>query len=460
MKKSIKNKIINLIILLSCDLIGLVLAFFISYSLRINLFFFKPVQALNEYWFPFMVLLIINILFFLKEGLYRDIRDISMLDEYAKIIKALTYSLLLALALTFFIKLYERSRVLVILYWFLAIGFIIFFRYWFYKLLKKMRTKGWNQLRVTIIGSEKKVKATQKLLAQHSQLGFCVISQVILSSGIARQRASLSKRIHKEILLPYKKGDIDSVIISDTVKNYKYILEIIELLKEHNISHRQITEDFDLTGFDFPEATSDLEETIAKLNEGQIAVGYKVSKRFIDEIIAIITILITLPLWLIIMLAIKLDSKGPVFFKQERIGYRGKKFFIYKFRSMYIHTPHYAKTPKNKADKRVTRIGTWLRRTSLDELPQLINIIKGDMSLVGPRPEMPFIVEKYKPIYRWRLLVLPGLTGLWQISGRSDKPLAENIKYDLYYIKKQSLLLDLIILLRTIPIVILGRGAY
>lgn len=131
-----------------------------------------------------------------------------------------------------------------------------------------------------------------------------------------------------------------------------------------------------------------------------------------------------------------------------------------KFRTMRPSADPYAPAPVNGEDARVTRFGRWLRRFSLDELPQLINVLRGEMSLVGPRPEMPFLVEQYRPWQRRRLEVRPGLTGLWQILGRKDLPLAENIEYDFFYINHRSLLLDMAILLRTIPVVIAGRGAY
>jgi len=131
-----------------------------------------------------------------------------------------------------------------------------------------------------------------------------------------------------------------------------------------------------------------------------------------------------------------------------------------KFRTMRLDAEPYAHSPEGPRDDRVTPLGRWLRKYSLDELPQLLNVLRGDMSLVGPRPEMPFIVAQYEPWQRRRLDAVPGLTGLWQILGRKDLPLRDNIEYDFYYIRNQSLLLDLAIFLRTIPIVIFGKGAY
>ncbi len=183
-------------------------------------------------------------------------------------------------------------------------------------------------------------------------------------------------------------------------------------------------------------------------------------KRLFDLAIASILLLTTLPAWIIIIIAIKLDSDGPAIFRQARVGKRGKLFQIYKFRTMKATTERYAYSPEAPGDSRVTRVGAFLRKTSLDELPQLLNVIRGEMSLVGPRPEMPFIVDGYSDWQRQRLAVKPGITGLWQIMGRKDLPLHENLEYDFYYIKNQSLLLDLSILIKTIPVILGHKGAY
>ena len=156
------------------------------------------------------------------------------------------------------------------------------------------------------------------------------------------------------------------------------------------------------------------------------------------------------PVFLLLALAIKMDSRGPVLFRQERVGQDGKLFRMYKFRTMHTTAPSYEYSPLASSDPRITRLGRFLRRTSLDEVPQLLNVLQGSMSLVGPRPEMPFIVEQYTERHRQRLQVRPGLTGLWQLSGDRAFLIHENIEYDLYYIQHRSLFMDLAILLHTI----------
>jgi exopolysaccharide biosynthesis polyprenyl glycosylphosphotransferase len=177
---------------------------------------------------------------------------------------------------------------------------------------------------------------------------------------------------------------------------------------------------------------------------------YEWSKRIFDFLGAAVLLVIGSPLFLLIALLIKLDSEGPALFRQERVGVNGARFRMFKFRTMDTEAPVYAYSPKQSDDLRITRLGRFLRRTSLDELPQLLNVVLGNMSLVGPRPEMPFIVESYNPQHAQRLLVKPGITGLWQLSGDRNYLIHENLEYDLYYIKHRNFFMDVAILLHTV----------
>jgi len=176
---------------------------------------------------------------------------------------------------------------------------------------------------------------------------------------------------------------------------------------------------------------------------------YEIVKRGFDLFTVLAVVVLLSPVWLLIALLVKLDSPGPVLFRQLRIGMNGKPFSIYKFRSMFVDAPKYAFSPEAAIDPRITRVGRFLRRTSLDELPQVINVLNGDMSLVGPRPEMPFIVGQYTPVQCQRLQVLPGITGLWQLSADRASQIHENLQYDMYYIRNRSFFMDLAVLLHT-----------
>ena len=184
---------------------------------------------------------------------------------------------------------------------------------------------------------------------------------------------------------------------------------------------------------------------------------YEMLKRIVDLVGASMLLALTAPLLAAGAIAVKLSSPGRVLFAQERVGLRGRCFTIWKLRTMRSDAPKYAYHPSSAKDARVTRLGHWLRRTSIDELPQLFNVLRGEMSLVGPRPEMPFIVAGYNDMQKLRLTVKPGLTGLWQISADRAFHIHDNIHYDLYYVERRSMLLDLAILLVT-PLVLLAKN--
>lgn len=193
-------------------------------------------------------------------------------------------------------------------------------------------------------------------------------------------------------------------------------------------------------------------------------------KRLMDLVICVPLLLVLWPLLLIITVLIRLNSPGPALFKQERIGQHNRRFLIYKFRTMYVDADRRAQemaikteqglVHKRRDDPRITSVGAFLRKTSLDELPQLINVLKGDMSVVGPRPELPWIVERYRAWQYRRLLVPQGITGWWQVHGRSDRVLHLHTQDDIYYVRNYSLWLDIKILLMTIKVVLTGKGAF
>jgi exopolysaccharide biosynthesis polyprenyl glycosylphosphotransferase len=183
---------------------------------------------------------------------------------------------------------------------------------------------------------------------------------------------------------------------------------------------------------------------------------YAGSKRILDIIVSSILLVILSPAFLVIALLIRLNSKGPALFVQKRVGRNGELFRMYKFRSMYRHTPRYERSPKTSRDPRITGLGRFLRRTSLDELPQLLNVFAGQMSLVGPRPEMPFIVNRYNDRQRQRLQVTPGITGLWQLSRDRAYPIHDNLHHDFSYIRHRTLSMDVAILIHTLCFAIGG----
>ena len=209
----------------------------------------------------------------------------------------------------------------------------------------------------------------------------------------------------------------------------------------------------------------------ARALNDNVVISYAVIKRVFDIIASLCGLILLMPVYLITAIAIKLDSKGPIIFVQERNGYKGRIFKMYKFRSMVTNAEMLLKNlEKNnevsghmfkiKDDPRMTRVGKFLRKTSIDELPQLINIIKGEMSIVGPRPPINREVINYDKWHNLRMSVRPGLTGLWQVSGRNSLSFEEMVRLDLKYIRERSFWYDLKIILKTIPVLLGDRRAF
>jgi len=187
--------------------------------------------------------------------------------------------------------------------------------------------------------------------------------------------------------------------------------------------------------------------------DGEVDVSrvmYDLSKRLLDVTLSALALIVLFPVFLLIALLIRLDSAGPIIFIQDRVGLGGRLFKIFKFRSMYPNCSTYEPSPTTSLDPRLTRVGKILRRLSLDELPQFVNVLLGTMSLVGPRPEMPFIARNYTCAEQERLHVMPGITGLWQLSADRAFPIHENLEYDLYYIRHRGIFMDLAILIHTV----------
>lgn len=198
---------------------------------------------------------------------------------------------------------------------------------------------------------------------------------------------------------------------------------------------------------------------------------YLIIKRIMDISLSVSLLILTSPLFLFIMLLIKLTSKGPVFYKSLRVGLHGRLFYLYKFRTMVNNAERileenehlwreYSRNGKLKNDPRVTKIGRFLRKLSLDELPQFLNVLKGDMSIVGPRPVVVQEIHKYGRWQKEVLSVKPGITGYWQVSGRAEIPYPQRIDYDLFYVRNKSIFFDIEILLKTPIAMITGKGAY
>jgi exopolysaccharide biosynthesis polyprenyl glycosylphosphotransferase len=330
---------------------------------------------------------------------------------------------------------------------------------------------GLRRARLLVIGAGRLGKMMMQHIAATPRLGYQVVGFIDADNTpithFGRFQALGSIGDLESIIRMYH---IDEVLIALPSNQHQQIVRSVRLCERAGADFKLIP---DLHELSLSSIDMDTIEGIPLIGIKRTGIGpwQFVLKRAIDITIAGFVLLVGSPLWLLIALAIKLDSSGPVLFKQERLGYRGWPFMVYKFRSMHNRAEKelIVLQPRNdvsgpifklKDDPRRTRVGKFLRKTSLDEIPQLLNVLKGDMSLVGPRPPLPSEVAQYEEWEKGRLEVRPGMTGLWQVRGRSELDFDEMVLLDLYYIENWSLRLDLQILLKTIPAVLFSRGAY
>jgi exopolysaccharide biosynthesis polyprenyl glycosylphosphotransferase len=253
---------------------------------------------------------------------------------------------------------------------------------------------------------------------------------------------------------------VDEVVIALPASAHEETLRLDAELRDTDVSVRILPDVFELVAM-----RAQIEDfyglPLISLREPSMNPAQAAVKRAFDVVVAGILFTLSLPLFLLIALWIRLDSPGPILIHQRRVGAGGRIFPMHKFRSMQWNPADLdTAVDKVRNDPRVTRAGRFLRRSSLDELPQLWNVVRGDMSLVGPRPELPAIVERYEPWQRKRFNVPPGMTGWWQVNGRGDQEMHLNTEIDLFYVQNYSILLDVQILLHTVGAVIRGKGAF
>lgn len=376
-------------------------------------------------------------------------------DDAHAIIRGVSMAAILTLAVTFFYRQIEFSRQMVLMAWPLAILLLTLGRVLIRTVLIVLRRHGYMLRRVMIVGQGTMADIFLERVKQHKGLGLEIMAQ------IAPNLEAFEKRI--------KHDQLQVVFLTEESLSQEKILEMIEVCEREGVELLLLPQVYDLLiGFS---SLRDLHGLpLVELREEPLSMGTFVIKRIADFLLALFLIVLTLPLQIIIAIWIRMDSPGPAVFQQTRVGYRGKRFKMFKFRSMGVDAEkklqdmvniHQLEEPvfKFSNDPRVTKVGRLLRKTSLDELPQLFNVLLGHMSLVGPRPEEQALVEKYNVWQRRRLKVKPGITGLQQIKCRGSQSLSERVKYDILYIRKMSVLFDFEILVRTLWVVLSQKGA-
>ena len=469
-----KNTVLETYSLILIDILAVVVSYILAVKIR-----FSGVRKVGfsdeKLALICSLIVVISILYGVFTEYNRDFFRRGYFVEFVAIVKYEIVMLLMLASIVFLVQAKNFSRLVFI--YFAILDFII--TYVLHITFKKAVLRSYANAglldKVLIVSESSEIKTLLKKLEKTKDWN-CEITSIALLD-----KETKPKRAKKYGEIPVVAGVNDLLEVATLLP-----LDVVFIhVKDFELSKiRDIIEQFEMMGitchFNVERDELDLEGKMAGNFAGFTVMTFALNyrdyrrvfiKRVLDIIGAIVGLVITLILTPFIAIAIKIDSKGPVFFSQERAGKNGRRFKLYKFRSMYVDAEERKSQLlkenemkglmfKMEDDPRVTKVGKFLRKTSLDELPQFYNILKGDMSLVGTRPPTVDEFERYSVYYRRRLSITPGLTGLWQVSGRSDiEDFDEVVRLDLQYIENWSLLLDLKIVLQTVGVVLFSKGA-
>jgi exopolysaccharide biosynthesis polyprenyl glycosylphosphotransferase len=459
------------------DILLINVAFVLAYWLRYELQWIRSVEFEN--YVPYQVFLPMAVLFtgililtFAAQKVYLLPRGRSLSDEIAGLFNATTTGIVILIVILFIGQPRFYSRLIYIFASLAVFVVLVLARAARRAILNLLRERGIGVDHVLIVGAGEAGRRLMRTMVAQPELGYSLVGYIDddpdkRATGLGRIPALGTLESLQAVISANR---VDEVIVTLPWMYHRKIMAILSQCQALNVQARIVP---DLFRMSFSEV--DVRELngvpLLSVRSPAIRGADRAIKRGLDLVGASLILLVLSPFLVIIGMAIRVDSKGHALYRQERLGEGGRPFRIVKYRTMRegaeeeqeaLRSRNEASGPlfKMKNDPRVTLVGRFLRRTSIDEIPQLYNVLRGEMSLVGPRPPLPNEVKEYQEWHRKRLAVAPGMTGLWQVSGRSDVTFDEMVLLDLYYIENWSLSLDFSIMLRTIPRMILGKGAY
>ncbi len=452
------------------DMTMLAVAFPIAYYLRDQVLGDRPTGGLYPiatYWPLLAASLLVWQLATWAASVYGAYRTRSLVTELGRITRALVLLGVVIAAAQFALK-QDISRLFFGLYYAVAFALLFASRVVVRLVAKAARRRGYNTRAFAVVGSGEVSEGVVRAILAHREWGYTFAGHVLEDDAPDRPGSRVLGRLAElpEILARHV---IDEMVFAVPRERLEVIERAVLVCEEQGVSIKVLLDLFPSRGSKI--AVEELDGLpVLSMTSVPADMGPLVGKRVFDVVVSSLVLLLGAPLFLAIGLLVRIDSPGPVLFRQRRIGLHGRRFWLYKFRSMIdgaerqkaaLRDRNEMSGPvfKMRDDPRVTRVGRWLRKTSLDELPQFWNVLKGEMSVVGPRPPVPSEVRQYERWQRKRLAVKPGITCTWQISGRNEVEFDRWMQLDLHYVENWSLWHDLTIVLRTIPAVILGKGA-
>ena len=442
---------------------------------------------LPYYFEAFSITAAVCLICFYRFGLYNPIKSLLNVKEFYGVAKAtLVAFLVVSIVLVFLtptqikadgpfrymVYLHERlalnvdpsliSRMTLVLAFAGIFASMMVGRFVAFRLIQRAHKRGWGHRNLLIVGAGTTARSLQRKFLLMPTLGLNLVGFVDededrVGAPIGRSRILGTPDDLDRLVVEHQVGE---VIVARPDDPPSKIEALVEKLEDTGVEYSLVPRFYRFFDTGRVRVTNLDATPLISPSHPKASWIQAFGKRATDLVGSALVLLLGLPIFLLIALLIKLDSKGPVLFWQTRIGKDARPFRIAKFRTMYVENCGDEEAPSHDSDPRVTRFGKFLRRYSLDELPNFWNVFLGDMSLVGPRPEMPFIVERYDRRHQERLSVKPGITGLWQISYARQYAIHDNLDYDIYYIENQSVLLDAVIMALTVIAVVRGTGAY
>ncbi|MEO8233186.1 MAG: sugar transferase [Ignavibacteriota bacterium] len=459
------------ILLLLIDFFMINAAWFVYSYIRLQTGWFNLLVA-PEFFVPMFVTYFYWLIIFIFVGMYRTWFASSRFDEISSLFKATFFGIFLLFFLIFLDdylhNVSNATRILIFIYWGLFLFFVGSGRIFIRSVQRNLLIKGIGRRCGLVVGYNPKGKEVLDSIKNAPALGIDIQAFVaVRNENIGREYDGINvegttdqlveiieKYNAKEIIIALEKEDHDVLVdVISKTEGKNLSLKIVPDLYEILSGQARTSQIYGIPLIDImPELMPEWEKKI---------------KRIMDIFVSLLLLIFSSPILILTAIGIKIDSKGPVLFKQERLGQNGKPFNVLKFRSMIVDAEKYSGPVwSQKDDPRVTRMGKFVRRVRIDEIPQMYNVLKGEMSLVGPRPEREFFVEKLSkeiPYYKRRLKVRPGVTGWAQIKHKYDETIEDvkiKLRYDLFYIENMSIRMDFKILLRTVYVVIFGKGHY
>jgi exopolysaccharide biosynthesis polyprenyl glycosylphosphotransferase len=458
-RKMISKELVRSVIAL-CEMLAIfvTVAAAIGAAYTFQLHIGNPIQCSTQKVVAVSIVLgLFAVLLQQRDSAYLGYGSLPQIRETERAIRTSTRSVLFLFLVSFLLKL-DFPRIAILVSVVLVPFLLILQKQILALIIQRLHTRGYGIDRVVVYGAGETGRQIVSSLLYSPRFGLRPVA-FIGDDPISVEDCMFKFGYWRGHSIPMQHGPVtpallksfqcDLLIVAISSLSSEKLTEVTQIANEAGSpiailpglawKDRQWTESVDIDGL-----------RPAPLIESVAAWHTAVAKRTVDIVGSSLLLVLFAPILFLIALLIRLDSPGPALFVQKRVGRNGKLFDIFKFRSMHADAPKYDRSPTKSSDPRITRVGRFLRQSSLDELPQLMNVFLGNMSLVGPRPEMPYLVQRYSSQHRGRLQVTPGITGLWQLSVDRAFPIHENIHYDLYYVRNQTFCLDLAILLHTL----------